>query len=660
MKLSTNFTVKTLLNFKRVIFKNCLLLGLLVLPKLSFSYITITTDVVWDSPADFISGYADGIRINSGSLTLNSVTLEMNENSIIQVNNGTYLKLENANIISSDQSNDKTWGGIRYSHAFSDHFNQYENDADFPDPQYLNDEGKWEGDIDLPNQTNPVVMIYFSTISDAEIGVYAEDGMIVIARNSNFTNNAKSVFFDNYEDPYRSGWQRQFNASYLMDCEFTWTKKISSYNWVTDLVHIELNKVRGVRIGGCKFYNNISDQDYFCPDQRGYGIRSINSTFALSLSGNCLVNDNSSYSCTNNGYTSPNPYQAAPQRNTFNKLYKGIYIQDDSKYDFAVRGIVLRNSDFSNNFVGVDVVGMDFFKILDCEFVGNRAEIEDLMADAPATCFTNTTLINDINIDMGTEYEIYDNRFTYTGDYISHINITGMSWNWITSKIQKNTFSNTDPNTIASNKVVGVNINNSNLQLEFKCNEFSNMGTDINVGAANSIKLSQGSTALGAGNKFSTQLAGRFRLNNNSGIVIDYYLANLSSTYDPLTSGYTQSSMGLNRISNPPTSEPEGSGCEILCSEFRSSIKNEYVIKKKIEIYPQPASQELNLTFLYPGINFNKFIIFDNLGREVLSGIIDGQDFIKIDTKNFLSGVYLILFSDKNNNSISEKFLIQN
>lgn len=628
-----------------------------------FGFITITTTQTWNEQSDLISGFADGIRLSSGVLTLDGVILDMNPGSTIEVNNGAVLIINYSIIRSSDQGNDETWNGIVSSNAFAPElFSQFEFESHFPEPDVFDDEDAWTGDIQLPtDQINPVVIIKNgSIIMDALIAVDANFGMIVQARNSKFSDNAQGIKISNYSDPHHGALGAQVNASFIMDCIFEWTKENPNFS-LNNLVHINLNKVRGVRIGGCTFRNNISTANHFCPDERGIGIKAVDATFALSVSGNSFCGDNSSYTCTNNCYTNPNPYPTNSQRNQFNKLFKGISIIDNGDFEFPVRGLLLRNSDFSNNFVGIDIVGSDFFKIIDCEFDGNRNEIDNLMANE--ACFTSSTLITDINIDMGIEYEIYDNNFNYNGDHITHINLIGMSWNWITSKIQKNTFTNEDPMTVAASNVTGVDANFQNFQLEFKCNTFNNLGTDISVGGSNLIKSTQGSSILGAGNQFSDQLTGRFRLNNSSGTVIDYHLQTLASRYDPLTQGFSQAQMGLNRITlNSPFTEPENDACKIACSAFRSNIQTlENSKLSEITAYPQPAEGYVNF-YSNKMLSFNRYFIYDINGKVVETNeIVDISDnVIKISTSEFKSGLYLIQFVDDNNNIISKKFIIQN
>lgn len=297
---------------------------------------SISTPVIWDDPTDFTSsGYEAGIQIDVGELILDGVTLEMDEGSQISLNYGTVLKLINGAVIkSSDQAHDKTWLGIRTLSDGTLMDAHFANDNDFPDPTVLDDEPAWTGNIDEGSNINPIVYINESTISDAHIAVWSDFGMIVRARNSSFTDNARSIKISNYEHPFGTwGWHQQFNASYIMDCTFDWFKQNGDFDLVIDLIHIDLFKVRGVRIGGCDFLNDISNQEFNC-DTRGVGIKALDANFALAMSGNSFCGDNSAYVCTNNCYTDPNPYPSGSQRNSFARLYKGYF--DSGQFRLAV------------------------------------------------------------------------------------------------------------------------------------------------------------------------------------------------------------------------------------------------------------------------------------------------------------------------------------
>lgn len=274
-------------------------------------------------------------------------------------------------------------------------------------------------------------------------------------------------------------------------------------------------------------------------------------------------------------------------------------------------------------------------------------------------CFSSTTMINDINIDMGIQYEIYDCRFNYTGDHINHINLSGMPWNFITSRIQKNSFNNNEPMTVATNAVNGINVTNMNSALELWCNDFNSMGTDIQVGGSNTIKLNgQGNANLGAGNSFSAQTNGRFRLNNASGSTVKYYLpsALLGTSFDPLTSGYFQSAMGLDRQS--ASSNTEGDACKILCSDFITGVNNMSKDNGSIRSYPNPANDQINFD-IQSYNSFQNYTLYDMQGKEISSGIIIDQRNIIIPTADLINGFYIIQFTSPENRILSQKFIVQ-
>lgn len=429
----------------------------------------------------------------------------------------------------------------------------------FPDPTIQNNIAAWEGVInDCNGCGNPFdkqSYVYTENveISHAKVGIESYWGAIIRSQNTNFYNNETSVYIQDYA----STLQPLVNACYFMDCNFKWDKSNPNFNQ-NDLIGIRMNNVSGVNIGGCSFtYDErdpFDDMVPYCVNERGKGISSYNSIYAVSTSGNTFCFDD--MGCLKNCYSGN-----MGNGSSFTNLSVGVNFLAG-----AGHGYVITNSTFNNNHKGISATQnhsslYGSLKVFDNQFYGDRSFLDLIFEDDLGDCYTNNFLIEDVYSNKMI-FEAYRNNFSFNGDNNNHINS-------VTSRgrIMSNHFYNLESTTTAADNVTGVNVVGNNSNMIINCNTFTDMGTDIKINHGATVKnpMHGKDPSLAASNIFSDPLSGRYRIDNHS--------SNSSITYK-----YT----GLNQINNSqfPGNSPNSNNitttqessfdCNLVCEELIS------------------------------------------------------------------------------------------
>lgn len=166
-----------------------------------------------------------------------------------------------------------------------------------------------QGRITLSNATiaNALVAVTLSKKGD----YCGYNGGYIIASNSTFKNNFKSIEFMKYHRPLLPNGVEPNNLSFITNCTFVSDDYLSDPNWTwpdgtrrTHDAHVTLWDVKGVTFRGNTFSNTLANEPF---NKRGEGIRSIDATYRIEST--CLSFDQ--YGCT-----------GVP--NTINNLFIGI------------------------------------------------------------------------------------------------------------------------------------------------------------------------------------------------------------------------------------------------------------------------------------------------------------------------------------------------
>ncbi|MCZ2130963.1 MAG: T9SS type A sorting domain-containing protein [Bacteroidia bacterium] len=591
--------------------------------------INVTSNTTWNSTPP--TGYEDGITVkNNSTLTINGITLQMNKNKLINVEQGSKLIINGATLECSSFSD--RWGGIRLQGDPN-----AEQFSTFPD-ETLNNTSTWSGVL---NSNQTYIETNNSNFTNAIVGIESMEGAIVRARNTTFHNNGFGISIGFYLSPT----VLDANASYVMDCTFDWTLDWPvNYNGYIGNIGIKLLLVKSINIGGCSF---VSSPYYTnCTQGRPTGIWSGASNFSVGNSGNSLCLDK--YGCYQNCYDG-----IAGGGCVFENLEYGIY------HTYIINGInieesnlAVRNSIFNNNFRSIFMAENQYgahpqsnIVIIDNTFSGSRVflnSITDYLCQEIEILppMLSTHIIDVYLFHCG--FNVYGNTFSYDGNHISHIMVKdGSNVNLTRGHIWNNTFSNTNPTTVISDAVYGVIVYGKNDLLKISVNTFSNMGTDIkittNATVENPMSDKNGNAA---GNIFSDPFPpNRLRIDNTGNAVVTYKYYNYST--NPKEDPLTYSVNVVDDFINFPAADPSETKCtDFIPNNDWGLSAAQFAVDTQIKIYPNPAHQFIEISNAN-NTNINNIKIYNLLGGLIFEHSCN-KSTISLDVRDYTESVYFM------------------
>ena len=432
------------------------------------------------SESETITGtkkFKQNIVVQSGkTLTLNNARFEMLDNkSIIIINAGGKLVVDNSTITNSSYCPDKMWKGIRVLG------NKNQRQL-----------AQYQGTLEIKNGS--VISNAKDAISTWDGDDYNTTGGIVKCTNSTFLNNRRSAEFMAYINHTSTGSETS-NVSYFKNCNFT----IDDNNIFTaaGVIYsdiITMWGVNGVAIRGCHF----SDVRTGSPT-RGNAVSVASAGVTIKPSCNPMSDYSINMPCICVGES----------RNTFSGFTKALNAQNTgTNYPFKVF-----KADFENCSRPVHSSAVNNFNVT--------------MSDINLTCAGGTVNKYGIYSLSCTGYKIEGNDFYTTNISSSSIKANGIrvsSSGNDANSIHKNTFENLDKGVWSD----------SNPELQVSCNDFSNnFGPDIYTSGN---FPSQGSSSESAGNKFTTGASMNICSIESSFLYYHSGLATGTNQYKPTTS----------------------------------------------------------------------------------------------------------------------------
>ncbi len=420
--------------------------------------------------------YLGNLIIQSGAtVTFQGGYQYFDENSKIIIEPGGQLILDGATCTAPCG---QTWQGIEVRGNAAEHQFEYEGHP------------LAQGKLVLRN--NASIQNAWNAITTWKYNDWNTVGGIVIAENSLFINNKRSVEFMPYQNYHPFSGQPMGYVSHFTNCQFIVDDnyRIPDFN-----SHITMNNVNGIKISGCEFTNNITSLQH-----TGQGIYTIDAGYRITDYCDAAIQ--------------PCPDTSIMHTN-FNNLYAGIIALNSQ----SSNTIYVNNAEFVNNGIGIKLNTVDNATIIFNDFY--------IGPDIYDSCFTNEFGLG-IYLINSNGYAIEENNFypaqNMTGDAIG-VNVNYETdfalENSITyNEIYKNTF---DSVRIANN-TQGVNFNHNNqVGLVHLCNNNSNNTYDFyNTGLG--IQYMQGSLDESAGNKFSLNANNQYSdYNNQSDWSIMYF-----------------------------------------------------------------------------------------------------------------------------------------
>ncbi len=600
--------------------------------------LTITSAKTWSTlpTGDQTDAQKYGIIINNNGILTIDAPVTFHYTASIRVNGGGILIVRNK--LTCDEAANfghnfpkeasPWWKGVIVGPSTpltSSHF------GTLPDPLQTDNEIYYKGVI---NYAFGIVKLELGAIiENATIGIDAVNGGIVESFAGMETGNGpkilnchKGIILNDYTP--LSG-DNGFTAYRLNSILFSNNNDNSYYNSADNAgyerekrIHLEINNVQGVFIGGCVF-ECVNKK--LCSAKRGKGIESTNSKFTVGEAGNVFIN-NQILGCTQ---VKVKDHLTETYKSEFINLSTAVVASNNSN----TREIEINNSIFTDNMIGIDI---------DRHVVAIRNCVMSSIDDNMVNLFDNNCNMmakKHIGIGNAERTLIYNNSLStnnknnfpfYT---LPTIKITGAIGHKIL--IQKNTFNG---ETIGSDfSVSGIDAQGAlGGNFEWLCNTFTNYVNCvvINDNSSNDISIPSSSLIPNSGNTYSS---------SGDNIV---YTGSKEINYTYRSSIPTGN---INRTQN------QGEfNCDLDCNKIGSIIVSIYNYNSNVNsIYPNPAQNKIIANFSNDIGNFN-YKIYDALGKAILEGESFNNN--EIDISLIPIGIYFIKLNSKNTIS-SAKFI---
>lgn len=474
------------------------------------------------------------------TLTLNNMNLKfMDSNSKIIVNPGAKLILDNTTLSNGCENN--AWYGVVVLGNSS--FDQNET---------------YQGKLVVRNNSVIENSLKGITTGYAESWVFMT-GAIIEATNSTFRNNKTDVMFHPYQNILNTGSNTYVlnNISFFSNCTF---ETDANTLHATHNEHVRMTSVDGISFRGCQFIDRRTNLGLV---RERTGIYSQTASFRV-----------------NEYCSAAQPIPAPPSCNGTRTSFVNL--------SYAIRAyglytpsksITVKNTDFTNNYRGIYLSGIDNTEILLNNFtipIGNSSDNHSY----------------GVYLDGGTNYHVEGNDFQ--GNIIGS---KGISYGVVTkntgsdhNQIYRNTFANLTIGIEAIGNNKGDRVDKG---LEIKCNDFANGRYDVfvtpEITDGNTLPVGirelQGSTSSSsvsapAGNLFGNSSPILVSNYKNQGEYITYISHSPASNsrvvpfiYDVNTIGIVVSPINFTDYSCPDGTVTPGPRSEI--SEERSEAASE-------------------------------------------------------------------------------------
>ncbi len=532
----------------------------------------------------------------------------------------------------------------------------------------------WGGVIrDYPNYTGSDPQTYVEinggSISRAVVAVSSIDGAIIRADGVTFEDNDIGCSVTTYYGGYFPNPNPSLpaipadNASYFNNCIFKWSYDNTTF---TTYHGIHLEGIRETRIGGCTFENN--DPVVHCYNDRGTGIYADQATFTATGSGTSFVTDE--IGCPENG-TGGNPGDGCIYR----KLSYGIFFIDASGSD--ENSFKAKRSKFTKNWISIYAENAYLPIIYNNEFntaaanggaTSTRSNYNSLFGTGgcAANTLANTTngvgavpaapLIEDVHLFECKRFDVYNNKHEFADVDVHHIVIEDAVSEH--SRLQNNDCKNTSGLVRSSSDdvrgisfIYSTNLNGDDQKVEVICNNFTNLGIDIDIKTGvTTASVWESPTNKASGNVFSSNTGSRLRIRNAGSAITTYRYTIGNSIENP-----SLSSSGTVNAStaNAPTS------CTLDCDHLLAKVTKTPNAFKTVLIFPNPANNQVNIEC--KSANISEVFIYNLHGQLLYSKQCANQNNAEsISLKDYSQGLYIIKVKLANGNVLNQKLMISN
>jgi hypothetical protein len=450
--------------------------------------LTVTSTETWNGKNE---SFGEGLRILPGvTLTINNSILEFDENAKMIIEPGARVYVNNSLLTKHYCEPLKKWQGIEVR-------------GDRYDNQYVYfDHPLAQGKLVLDGSTieHAIDAVLLAAKNEEGRVDVSKSGGIVIANNSYFINNQKSVYGLYYQNmhPVDPGYEMD-NLSYFKYCTFEVNSAYINDDYAF-YKHVDLAQVKGFDFKACTFSNtaiyNVSD--YNC------GIMAHDAGFSVEAE------------CSSQ--TVPCPYY---DESYFSGFYTAVWAGNDAGSPYTFR---VSRTNFTDNAIGVKASMVNNASILFSDFnIGYNTN-----PHAFSEC-SERSISYGIDMLESIHFAIEENNFTTTQTAGEYIGVRVLNSNTDYDLIYNNTYNN----LTEANRAEGDNRDeiNDNHGLEYQCNINTNNEIDFIVanylGDDAQIKTRMGDNTLASGNSFTDDVNVMHFINEGTQN-INYYWCDLN------------------------------------------------------------------------------------------------------------------------------------
>lgn len=458
--------------------------------------IEITTDETWD----FGKVIGGNITVKAGATLTIQCDVFMCKDGQIIVEPGARLLVDGGRITNKRK---EFWNGIIV-------LGNRNHDQNPVNPTY-------QGLVHLSN--GATIEYAHCAIAAGKYDDYNAAGGVILAYDSYFTNNRRSIEYYSYDN--KVGSTIFPNRGYFANCVFEVNDDLDDQNGLYPFKnHVTAWQVEGVQFVACKFLNTRTDKVWDSNDEKNHAIFTLSSNLKISGSAS-----------DPNGYgeitaTSPDfeGFNRAIEFTGYNDIYTSF----------------VHKCAFENNVFGVEVNGMPNVSVTRNLFNLGSTDVSGITSDVKAT---------GTEVQKCTGFEVEENYFDKTGQVMDAIGVSTLNINQPPQIIENNeVYKNRMDNLKYGVQATGQNREADQFTgVQFLCNQFETGSyRDIDVtkdqftpATNDAIRIFQGSydgtvsSRVAAGNLFSATTDPDFlQINNKCNSTFNYQYNNSINTLE--------------------------------------------------------------------------------------------------------------------------------
>jgi hypothetical protein len=443
----------------------------------------VTSDLNWNNKNE---SFGKGITVFTGkTLTINNSVLEFGPEAKMIIEQGAKVYVDNSLLTNHTCEPLQKWQGIQVWGDPDD--NQFEY-AGHPLAQ---------GKLVLTGSTieHAVDAVLLAAKNEEGRIDASKTGGIVIANNSHFINNQKSVYGLYYQNMYPFFPDYEYdNLSSFKNCTFSINSNYIFEDEDDDFhKHIDLTHVKGFNFEGCDFSNTASDD---VVSQYNCGIMAFDAGFTVVT------------------YCSEPEIPCPGIESYFNGFYCAVWASSDGGTNNTFH---INRANFTDNAIGVKASMIDNAAILFSDFDIGYNNNSHAMAECGDRAIS-------YGVDMlgCTGFAVEENHFTTTQTTGDYIGVRVKDCPSVSDDIYKNEYEGLSVANLAEGANRSV-FEDDGTGVSYICNHNSANDYDFHVAGISWIRGNMGSTTTPSGNVLTNPIISVVQLQNDFTQDIRYY-----------------------------------------------------------------------------------------------------------------------------------------